>query len=117
MDGGVGVALARPRIRIRVRPDEIQHEKDEDKINLVPARIEPIVSALKKAEDRESYILRLYNPTKDTLKGRVKMAAAVKKAYLTNLNEQRESELTVADENTIFLDVATNKIVTLEIEV
>ena len=45
------------------------------------------------------------------------MAAAVKKAYPTNLNEQRESELTVAEESTISVDVTTNKIVTLEIEV
>lgn len=71
-------------------------------------------SSLKKAEDRNSYVLRLYNPTAKTQKGNVRFFSAPAKAWLTNLNEERISELKV-NEGQIRVEAPPCKILTLEI--
>ena len=82
--------------------------------------IEPanlILSAFKKAEDRDSYIVRLYNPTGVTVTGKIRLGVDIRRAWLATLNEVRQDELQMDDRNVIHLMVATNKIVTLELEV
>lgn len=75
-----------------------------------------ILSAFKKAEDRNSYILRVFNPTQKMIEGKIKLTMPIKKVYLTNLNEERQTALSPNDLSVISLKVASNKIVTLEIE-
>jgi mannosylglycerate hydrolase len=75
-----------------------------------------IVSAFKKAEDRESCILRLYNPTNKEIKGNIKLYVPFKAAYITNLNEERFSKLNGDDSKNITISVDPNKITTIEME-
>jgi mannosylglycerate hydrolase len=75
-----------------------------------------VLSAFKQAEDRESFILRLCNPTRDSLEGRVSVPARVGKAWRTNLNEQREEEIPVEEAGSVRVSVPPGRIVTIEVE-
>jgi len=76
-----------------------------------------ILSAFKKAHDRDTFIVRVFNPTPETIEGRVRFPAAPRRAWLTNLNEEREKELTVEGATRdLSLEVAPGKIVTAEVE-
>lgn len=79
--------------------------------------IEPanlVLSALKKAEDRPTCILRLFNPTSETLNGELTFATPVAWARLTNLNEEPLDELPVHDRHQLRCPVQAAKIVTIE---
>ncbi len=73
-----------------------------------------VLSAFKKAEDTNSYILRLFNPTDEKLQGKIKLAAEIKEAYYTNLNEERTGSVPVKDNNLV-VDGGSNKIITIEV--
>lgn len=73
-----------------------------------------VVSALKKAEDSDSIIIRLYNPTDNMIKGSIKINSAINGAYLTNLNEERQESLKY-DGQCITIAAGSNKIITLEL--
>jgi mannosylglycerate hydrolase len=82
--------------------------------------IEPaelVLSTLKKAEDRDSYIMRLYNPTEREVDGKVTFLAEIKSAYLTNLDEVRSEEMEVTDGHAVAVNVAKQQIVTIELVV
>lgn len=74
------------------------------------------VSALKKAEDRDSVVLRVYNPTGKRQRGTIRLAAPARKAWLTNLNEERQGKLEPTKSGAVAVDVAPGKIVTVEME-
>jgi len=75
-----------------------------------------IVSALKQAEDRQTTILRVFNPTSATIDGELEVAGKIKAAWLVNLNEERASEVAVLKENRVRIQTAPGKIVTLELQ-
>lgn len=75
-----------------------------------------IVSALKKAEDRDTTILRVFNPTPEMVDGELEVAGRIKGAWLVNLNEERACEAPVAGENKVRIQAGPYKIVTLEID-
>ncbi len=72
-----------------------------------------VLSTIKKAEDSGSTIVRIYNPTNETITGKFYMKKA-NKAYQTNLNEVREVEMLVSD-SSVELTIAPHKIQTLEV--
>jgi mannosylglycerate hydrolase len=74
-----------------------------------------IVSAFKCAEDRESCILRVFNPTNKTITGTICLAVPVKQAWLTDMNETRKKKLPVTKLSAVKVTVGPNKIVTVEI--
>lgn len=74
-----------------------------------------VMSSFKKCEDRESFIMRLFNPIAVEVKGRVRLAEDIDKAYMVSLNEDRISELLISESNSIDLIAGTNKIITIEI--
>ena len=81
--------------------------------------IEPaalVLSALKKAEDRESCILRLHNPTAETVTGEITFAVPIAQARLTNLNEQPLDDLPLQDPHRLLCEVPKGKILTIELE-
>ena len=81
-------------------------------------KIEPeqlILSSFKKCETRDSVVLRFFNPTDEQLKGVVKFWKPIKSAFLTNLNEERQHELTGIKNGNLELKVAHKKIITIEI--
>ncbi|QHI69717.1 alpha-mannosidase [Tichowtungia aerotolerans] len=74
-----------------------------------------VLSSVKKAEDRNSLVLRLYNPTKELQTGAVTFGFPLERVWKINLNEVRGNELPVKA-GTVSLSVPSGKIVTLEVE-
>ena len=72
-------------------------------------------SALKRAEDRQSYIVRVYNPTGEAQRCSLRFNATIAKAWLTNLNENRERELKVTKSNAVSVTAQPHQIVTVEV--
>ncbi len=81
--------------------------------------IEPenlMLSCFKLAEDRSSYILRLYNPTEEMMEGKISLATKVKKAFACTLNEVRIEELEIIQKGEIPISVPKGRIFTVELE-
>ena len=76
-----------------------------------------IMSALKKSEERETFILRLYNPTDEVINGKIKVNYNMKEVFFCTLNEERQTKIAINQDNLIDLNVDSNKIVTSEIVV
>jgi alpha-mannosidase len=75
------------------------------------------VTALKRHEDRDNtFIIRLFNPTEKSVSGKLKLFKTIKRAWLTNLNEERRDEIQPKSD-TLALSVGKKKIVTVEFEV
>jgi len=82
-------------------------------------KLEPEIlylSGIKKSEDGKSVIVRFYNPTEETVHGRLWSRAGIVKARLLNLNEEPIKDLDVDDGHTIVLEVPKKKIITLGLE-
>jgi mannosylglycerate hydrolase len=73
-------------------------------------------SALKKTEGRNTFVLRVYNPTAETQTTNVTFAAAVEKAWLTNLDEARLQAVTPKNGHSVALTLPPHKIVTVEVK-
>jgi mannosylglycerate hydrolase len=81
-------------------------------------RVEPValvVSAVKMAEDRESLIVRVFNPTQEPVSGTVKLFKKPSEAWLVNLDEVRGKSVTVM-KNGVRLTVAPGRIESVEIK-
>ncbi len=73
-----------------------------------------VLSSVKKAEDRDSMVVRLYNPTGETQEGSITFGLPVSKAWKNNLNEVRGEELPLVD-GAVSLSVPKGKIITIEV--
>jgi len=72
------------------------------------------LTALKRAEDRkQSYVVRVFNPTDQAVNGGLKTFKPIKKAWLTNLDEKRQQELKPAG-HVLKFKAAEKKIMTIE---
>ena len=75
-----------------------------------------VLSAFKRAEDADDMILRLYNPTKRLLKGNVRFFRPVKKALMTNMNEEPQKGGAIKmTGNRIHFDAPAKKIITIKL--
>ncbi|MEN6386457.1 MAG: glycoside hydrolase family 38 C-terminal domain-containing protein [Phycisphaerales bacterium] len=72
-------------------------------------------SALKKCHDRDTYVLRLYNPTPTQQNCEIAFGCRLLNAWLCNLNEERESQIKPV-ENKLMVIFEPKKIKTIEIE-
>ena len=72
------------------------------------------MTALKKAEDRNTAILRFFNTANETVTLTATLSPAFKGAKLTNLDEAVQSELTVTD-GKLVMEIPAKKIVTVEL--
>ena len=72
------------------------------------------MTAFKKAEDRDTAILRLFNTTAETVTLTMEVSPVFKEVKLTNLAEERQGELTIVD-GKITMDVPAKKILTVEL--
>ncbi|NMC46064.1 MAG: hypothetical protein GYA52_04460 [Chloroflexi bacterium] len=84
----------------------------QDQLNELPNELniltldppELIISAFKKAEDEEAFIVRLYNPGKVPIKDAVlQFGIDIKEGYLTNFNEKETRPLEKGKKNTFQL--------------
>ena len=75
-----------------------------------------VQSAFKKAEDRDSLILRVFNPTDEKVKAAIKTGFKLRDAWVTDLNENRLGSLSVEGGDRLGLDVGAKAIVTIELE-
>lgn len=73
-----------------------------------------ILSALKKAEDREAVVVRLFNPDEIEAEARIATDCAMQHAYVVNLLEERQSELPVAPDG-VRVRLMPHQILTLEL--
>jgi alpha-mannosidase len=72
------------------------------------------LTAFKQAEDRKGcYVVRLFNPNDKAVTAAIKLWKRVKKAWLTNLNEERQEALEPKGE-VIRIKAGKKKIVTIE---
>lgn len=72
-------------------------------------------STFKKSEDRDTFIVRIYNPTDENQAGSIKFSASVAYAWETNLNEDRKNQIYLTNSNVIPVLAGPYKIVTIEI--
>lgn len=72
------------------------------------------MTAFKKAEDRDTAILRLFNTTAETVTLTMEVSPVFKEAKLTNLAEERQADLAIAD-GKIELEIPAKKILTVEL--
>lgn len=75
------------------------------------------VSAIKKAEDAEGIILRLFNPSQKIIEGEIISNYNLKKVYFVNLKEEIIEEIKDQEENKFKLIVKPKEIVTLKLEI
>jgi mannosylglycerate hydrolase len=75
-----------------------------------------VVSCLKKAEDRQIIILRIYNPVPEEKTGTIRFAFPLKSVWETDLNEKRGKPLPVQDGCGFTFRCVPNKILTFEME-
>jgi alpha-mannosidase len=76
-----------------------------------------MVTALKKCELGDGFILRFYNSTSEMVTGVVRTHRPVKTAHLMNLNEQplAEGQLDVQEDGSVSLEVGGHEIKTVEL--
>ena len=73
-----------------------------------------VLSALKQAEDRNSIVVRLFNPDNDEARATVRMDAPIAEAFAVNLLEERQAPLAV-DNGAVALRLGPHQIQTIEI--
>ena len=72
------------------------------------------VTACKQAEDRNTTILRFFNVTGESQTLNATLCGCIRNAYLTNLAEERQSELAISD-GVLTLEIPAKKIITIEL--
>jgi len=97
---------------------EIPWQKGELPEKLSFLRIKPetlMVSAIKKAYSDNNIIIRLFNPTNKSLKGTLEIFCGIKRAWLTDLNEEKKEKIPVQSDKSVLLEVGPKKIMTISI--
>ena len=73
-----------------------------------------VVTGLKKAEERDSLIIRLYNPYSRKISARLDFAMDLKEAWLVRLDESREAPLHIRKRHIVPFGIKPKQIVTVE---
>ncbi|HID94099.1 MAG TPA: hypothetical protein EYP60_08395 [bacterium (Candidatus Stahlbacteria)] len=80
-------------------------------INVEPNTV--VVSAIKKAENMDCLIIRFYNISNKKVSAKISTYVPIKRACITNLNEEIKGNLVITKSNKISLEVGSKKIVNL----
>ncbi|MCK5456946.1 MAG: hypothetical protein KAI45_07440, partial [Melioribacteraceae bacterium] len=76
-----------------------------------------MLSSIKKAEDSDGVVVRIYNPTKRTINGELKLFKDPSEANLMNLNEEiLDGAKLKLEKNKIIFEADAKKIITIEIK-
>ncbi|MFI4910170.1 MAG: glycosyl hydrolase-related protein [Sedimentisphaeraceae bacterium JB056] len=74
-----------------------------------------VLSCIKKAENTDGIVVRMYNPTDETIKTSLRLGFDIKEAFLTRLDETRVSGLKLKNKSEIEICIGSRKIVSYEI--
>jgi len=80
--------------------------------------IEPenvLMSALKRAEEDDSLVLRLYNPTPSSIEAKVHLSMPLRSAELTDFEERRKESLSIEGQG-LSITVEPKKVLTIRLE-
>ncbi|MBM3316327.1 MAG: hypothetical protein FJY75_00600 [Candidatus Eisenbacteria bacterium] len=77
---------------------------------------EACVSAIKRHEERDTLVVRLYNPGGEELVEELRLGRRMRSAWRVNLLEEREEALPMAEVGALVLRLGPHEILTLEIE-
>lgn len=75
-----------------------------------------IISAVKRAEDSMSLIVRLYNPSDSATRAALSLPLPLRSAALTDLQEDEVARLPIREDGSVIVEIAAKKIVTLRLE-
>lgn len=81
-------------------------------LSVEPANL--VLSALKRAENGEGWVIRLYNPSPETIMGKIQFAQTPESAVRLSLEEIQEEALLVTG-NTVSIEAGPKKIFTLRV--
>jgi mannosylglycerate hydrolase len=73
-----------------------------------------VLSCVKKAEDRDSVIVRIFNPSKETARGTLNVEPGFGAVYEVSINEERQHEM-LSNGRMVEITAAGGKIITLEL--
>jgi len=82
-------------------------------------RVEPdslIITAVKKCDNRDTVLVRLYNASSQRVRGKLHWGLSVSHAWKVNLLEERLEEVTVFSNSRVDLDCPSWRITTVELE-
>jgi alpha-mannosidase len=103
-------------IPMRCWQTERHRGKLPGKMSLVEIKPESLIfSALKKAEEGEAIILRLYNTVPQTMEGSLSFFFPLKEAYLAGLNERPQKRLEIQPGNMVKITAKGFEIITLNL--
>lgn len=105
-------AFNAPLMAIQIKEGNGKLPSRKSFIDLQPQKL--VLSSIKKAEDRDSLIIRFYNPYDETILGTMNILIPVKEVHLCNLAEERKEKLECL-EGVVTLEVPPKKIITCEI--
>ncbi len=83
-------------------------------LSITPDDSPVLISAIKKAEERNSIIVRLFNPSTRKQKVTITTGKDFKRVYSVRLDETREQTITDKKQNTLKHTIPAHKIITLE---
>ncbi|MDF2952475.1 MAG: mngB 8 [Anaerocolumna sp.] len=73
-----------------------------------------IFSAFKKAEDRDTVIIRMYNPSEHDITGKLTLGFEFQDGFIVNMREERTEQLKVMD-RTLSFPAGHGKIISVEL--
>jgi mannosylglycerate hydrolase len=75
-----------------------------------------VFSALKKSEDGNGFVLRIYNPTEKNVVGKIEFNNSISKVVQVTLEEVLVEEINLSNKNSFAVSLAKKKIVTYKID-
>lgn len=83
-------------------------------LEIEPAEL--VLSALKRAEERENLIMRIFNPGLRSIRGQIKLKIPTRQLWEVDLGESRLRELPIGPEGRVSIEVPAGRILSLELE-
>jgi len=114
---GGGVFRYANQFNLKLRLNQVGRSQGDLPVSMSFIKIDPgklILSAVKKSSRNDSLIVRVFNPTEETITGTIRFGKPIQQANLVNLNEQFISKANF-NGNSVTISALKNKIITLEV--
>jgi len=104
--------VLRPHLYQVSKHNKGTESKNQSLFSLQPNSLQ--LSAIKKTEQGDGIVIRLFNPTDKTIEGNIKLARKPQSAVLVNLNEDLQGQLPVDENGVVTFDAEPCKIITIK---